>query len=212
MSDENVLTEEFAEQFVEDEYSDGDYLDEFTAIEDAAAESLSKYEGSLNLAGLESLSDAAAESLSKHVGDHEWSLHLDGLTSLSDACSREPQQARGRPRPRPDEPVGRGSREPQQARGHPHPPRPDESVGRGSREPQQARGQTSTSTAWRVCRTQRRRASVSTKGVYLNLESLTSLSDAAAESLSKHEGASSTHRLYSMSEISLSPACSASTA
>jgi len=40
----------------------------FTAVEDAAAESLSKHEGSLNLSRLTSLSDAAVESLSKHEG------------------------------------------------------------------------------------------------------------------------------------------------
>jgi hypothetical protein len=75
MSDEKVLTKEIAEQFLADDSVD---LDEFTAIEDEAAESLSKHEGaSLNLSGLTSLSDAAAKSLSKHEGD----LNLEGLTS-----------------------------------------------------------------------------------------------------------------------------------
>jgi SAM-dependent methyltransferase len=81
MSEENVLTKEIAEQFVADE--DSVDLEEFTAIEDAAAESLSKHEGTLYLEGLTSLSDAAAESLSKHKGD----LCLGGLTRLSDAAA-----------------------------------------------------------------------------------------------------------------------------
>jgi len=58
-----VLTKEIAEQFLEDEYS-VDIL-EFTAIEDAAAESLRKHRGRLDFESLTSLSDAAAESLSK---------------------------------------------------------------------------------------------------------------------------------------------------
>ena len=77
-----VLTREIAERFLEDE--DSVDLEEFTAIEDVAAESLSKHEGDLDLDGLTSLSDAAAESLSKHEGDE---LSLNGLTSLSDAAS-----------------------------------------------------------------------------------------------------------------------------
>ena len=56
-----VLTKEIAEQFLANEYSVA--ISEFTAIEDAAAESLSKHEGGLSLNGLTSLSDAAAESL-----------------------------------------------------------------------------------------------------------------------------------------------------
>ena len=57
---------------------------EFTAIEDDAAESLSKYEGRLALSGLTELSDTAAESLSKHEGQ----LYLAGLTELSDAAAQ----------------------------------------------------------------------------------------------------------------------------
>jgi len=88
MSDEKVLTKEIAEQFSADE--DSVDLNEFTAIEDAAAESLSKHEGEwtteawLLLDGLTELSDAAAESLSKHKGD---GLRLNGLTELSDAAA-----------------------------------------------------------------------------------------------------------------------------
>lgn len=83
MSDENVLTKEIAEQFVADE--DSVILNEFTAIEDEAAKSLSNHHGGwLYLDGLTSLSDEAAESLSNH---HEGWLYLNGLTSLSDAAA-----------------------------------------------------------------------------------------------------------------------------
>ncbi len=78
MSDENVLTKEIAEQFLTDE--DSVDLSEFTAIEDAAAESLSKHAGVLGLDGLTSLSDTAAESLGKHQG---WILYLSGVIAVS---------------------------------------------------------------------------------------------------------------------------------
>jgi len=81
---EKILTKEIAEQFRKKKIEV--QLDEFTAIEDAAAESLSKHEDYLNLDGLTSLSDAAAESLSKHEG----TLSLHGLTSLSDATAAIP--------------------------------------------------------------------------------------------------------------------------
>ena len=75
-----------------------------TSLSDAAAESLSKHEGALDLSGLTSLSDAAAESLARHKGDlvlellslhckalaeklinsDEEDLWLDNLFSLSD--------------------------------------------------------------------------------------------------------------------------------
>ena len=45
------------------------YLDGLTSLSDAAAESLSKYEGCLFLYGLTSLSESAAESPSKHAGE-----------------------------------------------------------------------------------------------------------------------------------------------
>jgi len=61
-----VLTKEIAEEWIADE--DSIDLDEFVAIDDAAAESLSKHKGELRL-GLTKLSDAAAESLSKHKGE-----------------------------------------------------------------------------------------------------------------------------------------------
>ncbi len=67
-------------------------LSEYTAIEDAAAESLSKHERELFLVGLTSLSDVAAKSLSKHKGD----LWLNGLTSLSDAAAESFSNHKGR--------------------------------------------------------------------------------------------------------------------
>jgi hypothetical protein len=91
MSNEKVLTKEIAEQFLENKrlayfsevFCGEGYFSKFTAIEDAAAESLSKHKGYLDLRGLTSLSDAAAKSLGKHKGD----LALYGLTSLSDATA-----------------------------------------------------------------------------------------------------------------------------
>ena len=87
MSDEKLLTKEIAEQFLADE--DSVDLSEFTAIEDDAAEVLSKHKDVLCLDGLTSLSNAAAESLSKHKGDEEDEtyLSLNGLTSLSDPAA-----------------------------------------------------------------------------------------------------------------------------
>ena len=61
---EKRLTKEIAEQFLADDESVD--LNEFTELDDDAAESLSKHEGSLSLDGLTSLSDAVAESLVKH--------------------------------------------------------------------------------------------------------------------------------------------------
>ena len=68
------LSKEIAEDFLD--LDDPEYFDiyiyKYTEIEDAAAESLAKYQGNLDLNGLTELSDAAAESLAKHQGD----LHL----------------------------------------------------------------------------------------------------------------------------------------
>jgi hypothetical protein len=88
-SNEKILTQKIAEQFLENVNSVE--LSEFTAIEDAAAESLSKHEGWLSLNGLTSLSDAAAESLSKCEGI----LSLNGLTSLSDAAAESLSKCEG---------------------------------------------------------------------------------------------------------------------
>ena len=71
-SNEKILTKEIAEQFLENANSVD--LSEFTAIENAAAASLSKHESWLVLTGLTSLSDAAAESLCKNERDLGLSL------------------------------------------------------------------------------------------------------------------------------------------
>ena len=84
---EKRLTEEIAEQFLADEESVN--LKEFTALDDDAAESLSKHKGDLWLNGLTSLSDAAAESLSKHEG--KIVLDLDDLpTSVVEILRQHP--------------------------------------------------------------------------------------------------------------------------
>jgi hypothetical protein len=82
----DVLTSEIAETYIASDHGLIN-LEVFKEIEDAAAESLSKYKGDFGryggLNGLTELSDAAAESLAKHRG----SLGLDGLTDLSDAAA-----------------------------------------------------------------------------------------------------------------------------
>ena len=86
----DILTLEIAEQFLED--PDSISFGCYTSIEDAAAESLSKYQGNLNLYGLTELSDAAAESLSKHKGA---TLDLTGLTEFSDSAAEALAKYRG---------------------------------------------------------------------------------------------------------------------
>ncbi len=93
MSDEKVLTKEVAEEYLNE---DDPRFQEFTAIEDEAAEVLgSRYknecQSTLYLNGLTSLSDAAAKSLAEYRGyrgkcDH--GLFFLGLESLSDAAAR----------------------------------------------------------------------------------------------------------------------------
>ena len=60
------------------------YLGALPSLSDAAAKSLSKYEGNLDLDGLTEISVAAALSLSKHEGD----LSLKGLLELSDSAAK----------------------------------------------------------------------------------------------------------------------------
>ena len=81
MSEEKVLTKEIAEQFFKQPYPD--VTNEFSRIDDDAAELLSRCPGDLFLEGLEKISDASAESLSKHVGEM---MDLEGLKELSDAA------------------------------------------------------------------------------------------------------------------------------
>ena len=61
-----VLTKEIAEKFLED--SESVDLYHFTHIDDAAAESLSNYEGDLNLCGLTELNDVAARFMAGRKG------------------------------------------------------------------------------------------------------------------------------------------------
>ena len=94
MSEEKVLTKEIAEQFLADEYSVA--LGDFNKIQDAAAECLSKYQGTeLYLEGLAELSDAAAESLGKLQGEY-LVLNLSGLTQLSNAAAESLSKYKGR--------------------------------------------------------------------------------------------------------------------
>ena len=86
MGEEKVLTMEIVEGYLENSYllplSPFPNFEEFTAIEDAAAERLSEHVSRrrrLMLTGLTSLSDAAAESLSKYEG----ALYLVGQPELS---------------------------------------------------------------------------------------------------------------------------------
>ena len=66
-------------------------LDRLTSLSDGAAEALSKYKGKLYFSYLESLSDAGAEALSRHEGD----LNLRGLKSLSDAAAESLSKHKG---------------------------------------------------------------------------------------------------------------------
>ncbi len=67
-------------------------LNEFTTIEDVAAEALAKHKGHLDLSGLTTLSDAAAESLGKHEGI----LNLSGLTTVSDFAAEALAKHKGK--------------------------------------------------------------------------------------------------------------------
>ena len=92
MSEEKVLTKEIADEIIiKEKDSVFLYLDEFTQIDDQAAEVLAKRQGVLSLSGLTELSDNAAESLSKHKD----SLRLDGLTELSDAAAESLSKHKG---------------------------------------------------------------------------------------------------------------------
>ncbi len=66
-------------------------LSGLTSLSDASAEALAAFEGWLNLSGLTSLSVAAARSLAKHQGD----LSLNGLTSISEDVARALAQHQG---------------------------------------------------------------------------------------------------------------------
>ena len=82
MSKAKILTKQIAERFLKDE--DSVDLQRFTSIEDAAAQALAHYEGTLSLNGLKKLSDAAAQALARHKGG----LSLRGLKKLSDVAAQ----------------------------------------------------------------------------------------------------------------------------
>jgi hypothetical protein len=100
-----LLTKIIAERFLKQDGSVD--ISEFTAIADAAAQTLSEYSGVLDLRSLTSLSDNAARALGERKGDlnlqgvktlsdaaalalgkHKGCLDLDGLTTLSDAAAQ----------------------------------------------------------------------------------------------------------------------------
>ena len=84
MSEEKVLTKEIAEHFINDVNSVN--LHEFTKIDDAAAEILSKFNGyQLSISAVKELSVASAENLSNFIGDE---INLDGLTELNFAVAK----------------------------------------------------------------------------------------------------------------------------
>ena len=74
-----TLTVEVANQFLQ--APENVSLQEYEVIEDAAAEALTKYNSSLYLDGLTSLSCSAANALVQHKGGY---LSLNGITSLSE--------------------------------------------------------------------------------------------------------------------------------
>ena len=78
---EKVFTKDQVKAFIENPWGDIE-TDEFTLIEDDAANAFEGFDDSLNLPGLLELSDAAADSLSKITGG----LTLSGITKLSDSA------------------------------------------------------------------------------------------------------------------------------
>ena len=78
MSDEKVLTKDVAEQFLADE--DSVDLNGFASIDDAAAEILNGYSGDLMLESMANLSVTAATFLAGHKNGDLW---MDGITNLS---------------------------------------------------------------------------------------------------------------------------------
>ena len=83
-----ILTLEIAEQFLKDGRV---RLEDYTSMDDAAAQALAQHKGDLSLEGLTSLSEAAAQALGKHEGG----LWLAGLTSLSEAAAQALAQHEG---------------------------------------------------------------------------------------------------------------------
>jgi len=86
-----LMDHDLANRFIDD--PENVFLSEVTAITDEAAGILSKYPGDLELDGLTELSDAAAESLSKHKGGD---LYINGVGKLSDAAAKSLSKYQGR--------------------------------------------------------------------------------------------------------------------
>ena len=92
MSEQKVLTKEMVQRRIPYPHE----LAEFTKLNDAAAEILSKYEDALvrlNLSGLTELSDTAAQSLGNYKGTK--GLDLSGLTKLSDTAAESIVKCKG---------------------------------------------------------------------------------------------------------------------
>jgi hypothetical protein len=177
MSEEKVLTKEIAEQ---GGICDGD-ASGYTAIEEAAVESLAKtYLWLLRLDGLSSLSDVAAESLAKHEGV----LHLNGLTSLSDAAAESLSLRTGILLSL------NGLTELSEAAAESLSKFPGELC---------LNGLTSLSSA-PLAKKMASMRMLDKEAARLDFKNLTSLSDAAAESLSSHKGTLWLKRLKSLSE------------
>ena len=88
---EKLLTKQIAEQFVAGKI---DALDEFTSIDDNAAEALVSFKGdAVSLNGLKSITVEAAKALACFKGSPDMmraslALSLDGLTSLMDDAAK----------------------------------------------------------------------------------------------------------------------------
>jgi hypothetical protein len=80
VSTEKILTKKIAERLLADCGSaDSLYLDEFTNIEDDAAEVLTQHKGDLFLNGLRDMSVGVAKALAQHKGE----LWLGGLVNIT---------------------------------------------------------------------------------------------------------------------------------
>jgi|LakMenEpi03Aug12_release.lakeMendotaPanAssembly.Ray.scaffolds.fasta_scaffold70706_2 predicted DNA-binding WGR domain protein len=181
------------------------YLGELKSLSDAAAEALSKHKGQLNLRGLTSLSTVAAEALSRHKGDlllwglkslsngtaealskHEDLLELGGLKSLSDGTAEILSRHKGKKL----ELWGLTSLSDAAA----------ESLSKHKGELNLSELTSLSDSSGHVALAGKL---ASQKGEWeweLDLRGLTSLSDAAAEALSKHKGRLNLSGLTSLSD------------
>ena len=96
----NLLSREIAERFLQNDYDSDDWinLEEFTAIEDAAAEALSGNPGPWHLNSLTVLSVASAEWLSRQKCQKYWpgnGLYLNGLKHICDGAAQSLSNHKG---------------------------------------------------------------------------------------------------------------------